>query len=36
MHPCRQFQLLFKACQLGGQFEVVALYRKDFFLQFKD
>ena len=33
MHPCRQVQLLFEACQLGGKFEVVALYRKDVFLQ---
>ncbi len=33
MHPCRQVQLLFKACQLGGKFEVVALYRKDVLLQ---
>jgi hypothetical protein len=36
LHPCRQVQLLFEACQLGGKFEVVALYRKDVFLQIED
>jgi hypothetical protein len=36
MHPCRQVQLLFEACQLGGKFEVVALYRKVVFLQIED
>ena len=36
VHPCRQVQLLFEVCQFGGKFEVVAFYRKDFFLQIKD
>jgi hypothetical protein len=36
MHPCRQVQLWFEACQLGGKFEVAALYRKDLFLQIED
>jgi hypothetical protein len=36
MHPCRQVQLLFETCELGGKFEVVALNRKDVFLQIED
>ena len=36
VHSCRQVQLLFEVCQFGGKFEVVAFYRKDFFLQIKD
>jgi hypothetical protein len=36
VHPCRQVQLLFQGCQFGGKFEVVAFYRKNFFLQIED
>jgi len=36
VHPCRQVQLLFEVCQFRGKFEVMAFYRKDFFLQIED
>jgi len=36
MQFCMQIQLSFEACQLGGKFEVVALYRKDVFFQIED
>ena len=36
VHPCRQVQLLFEVCQFRDKFEVMAFYRKEFFLQIED